>query len=210
MKCPHCLESFFENWKYDQIQTTKTHYWGVSNTVCPACNQPTVRLIIQKNSGGTPDSIVVYPSGNSRPPLPSEVTERYSKPYIQSSKVLQISPEASAAISRRCLQDILREEGKVKHGNLADEIQQVIDSGNLPSELSASIDSIRHIGNFGAHPIKSTNTGEIVEVEAGEAEWLLDTLDDLFDHYLVKPARIKQKRDALNKKLQDAGKPPMK
>ena len=29
---------------------------------------------------------------------------------------------------------------------------------------------------FGAHPIKSTSTGEIVEVEPGEAQWNLDAV----------------------------------
>jgi hypothetical protein len=33
------------------------------------------------------------------------------------------------------------------------------------------LDAIRTIGNFAAHPIKSTSSGEIVDVEPGEAEW---------------------------------------
>jgi hypothetical protein len=35
-----------------------------------------------------------------------------------------------------------------------------------------SIDAVRNIGNFAAHPQKSTATGEILEVEFGESEWL--------------------------------------
>ena len=49
-----------------------------------------------------------------------------------------------------------------------------------------------------------------MEVEPKEAEWLLNWLDGLFDFYFVQPARAKARRDALNAKLQDAGKPPMK
>lgn len=55
-----------------------------------------------------------------------------------------------------------------------------------------------------------TNTGLILGVEPGEAEWLLDVLEALFDFYFVRPARLTAKRDALNKKLAEAGKPPMK
>jgi hypothetical protein len=73
-----------------------------------------------------------------------------------------------------------------------------------------SIDAVRNIGNFAAHPQKSTATGEILEVEFGESEWLLDVLESLFDFYFVQPSILKAKRDALNKKLNDAGKPPMK
>jgi len=98
----------------------------------------------------------------------------------------------------------------VKPGNLADEIQQAVDSGGLPSSLVDSIDAIRNIGNFAAHPMKSQKSGEIMPVEPGEAEWNLDVLESLFDFYFVQPEVIRKKREALNKKLQDAGKPPMK
>jgi hypothetical protein len=53
-------------------------------------------------------------------------------------------------------------------------------------------------------------TREIVPVEPGEAEWNLDVLESLFDFYFVAPARTKARRDALNKKLADAGKKPLK
>ena len=76
--------------------------------------------------------------------------------------------------------------------------------------MSSAIDAVRNIGNFAAHPIKDTNTGEIVEVEPGEAEWLLDVLEGLFDFYFVQPAELRRKREALNEKLEAAGKPPMK
>ena len=53
--------------------------------------------------------------------------------------------------------------------------------GNLPSSLADNVDAVRQVGNFAAHPIKSTSIGEIVEVEENEAEWLLDVLEELFD-----------------------------
>jgi hypothetical protein len=93
---------------------------------------------------------------------------------------------------------------------LASEIQQVLDSKQLPSHLGVDLDAIRNIGNFAAHPLKTTNTGEIVDPEPQEAEWLLDLLEQLFDFYLVQPPRAKARRDALNAKLQSMGKPPMK
>jgi hypothetical protein len=52
--------------------------------------------------------------------------------------------------------------------------------------------------------------GEILPVEPGEAEWSLDVLEQLFDFYYVQPALTAKKRDEMNKKLQEAGKPPMK
>jgi hypothetical protein len=104
----------------------------------------------------------------------------------------------------------LSEKGGLKPGDLANEIQQVLDSQRLPSHLAEAIDAVRNVGNFAAHPTKNKSTGEIVDVEPGEAEWLLDTLEGLFDFYFVQPAILKQKRDALNQKLSVVGKPPMK
>jgi len=98
----------------------------------------------------------------------------------------------------------------VKHSDLAKEIQEVLDSGKLPSHLAESIDAVRNLGNFAAHPLKSQHTGEIIDVNPGEAEWNLDVLESLFDFYFVQPAVLKAKRDALNAKLKEAGKPPMK
>jgi hypothetical protein len=130
--------------------------------------------------------------------------------YNEACLVLSDSPKASAALSRRCLQTVLRESAGVKRGELIDEIKQVVDSKALPSTTADNLDAVRVIGNFAAHPIKSKNTGEIVEVEPHEAEWNLEVLESLFDFYYVLPARTKAKKDALNKKLVDAGKQPLR
>ena len=128
--------------------------------------------------------------------------------YNEACLVLDLSPKASAALSRRCLQHVLREKGSVTSGNLASEIDQVLPS--LPSHLADYLDAIRNVGNFAAHPSKSTSTGEIVDVESGEAEWCLDVLEELFDFYYVQPKRSADKRKALDAKLASMGKRPMK
>ena len=63
---------------------------------------------------------------------------------------------------------------------------------------------------FAAHPIKSKSTGEVVDVEPGEAEWNLDILEQLFDFYFVQADLLRKKKEKLNQKLADVGKPPMK
>ena len=84
----------------------------------------------------------------------------------------------------------------------------------LDSRFSAyntdSVDAVRNYGNFSAHPIKGTSSGEIVAVEPGEAEWNLDVLESLFDFFYVAPAKLQAKRESLNKKLEEVGKPKMK
>jgi hypothetical protein len=156
------------------------------------------------------DENLIRPKALSRSPLSPDIPNDLAGDYRESALVLADSPKASAALSRRCLQHLLRDHAKVKPGNLTDEITEVLNSRVLPSHLAESLDAIRNIGNFAAHPMKSTSSGEILNVENGEAEWTLDVLESLFDFYFVQPATLKSKRTALDKKLADAGKKPMK
>mgnify|MGYP007086314222 FL=1 len=54
------------------------------------------------------------------------------------------------------------------------------------------------------------NTGEIIPVEPHEAEWNLEVLDMLFDFCYIQPTKNAAKREALNAKLLEAGKQPLK
>jgi len=85
-----------------------------------------------------------------------------------------------AALSRRCLQNLLREKAKTTKRDLSYQIQEILDSKKLPSYLSEDLGAVRNIGNFSAHPIKSKKTGEIIEVEPGEADLNLNILEQLF------------------------------
>ena len=118
------------------------------------------------------------------------------------------SLKASAALSRRCLQNLLRDIDEIKNGSLDSEIHQEIKI--FQHDIADAIDAVRHIGNFASQPRKSDSTGEIVDVEPGEAEWLLDVLEQLFDHQYVQPAKLAEKRKALDEKLADVGKPALK
>ena len=210
MKCPHCSVHFHEKF----IETFLEGNWGIAHQFCPSC-QNLIAIIVRGDwyegelVEGRFSKLVVPPERASRPPAPPEVPTPIAQDYLEACLVLEDSPKASAALSRRCLQSILREKAGVKASNLANEIQQVLNSRQLPTWLSDNLDAIRNIGNFAAHPIKSVCTGEILDVEPGEAEWNLDVIEALFDFYFVQPELIKKKREALDKKLADAGKPPM-
>lgn len=196
--------------------------WQIERSECPECKRANLYLLhlSQLRSGSKQidaprpayelvSRTLVRPKATSRGPIPDEVPKEIAEDYKEACLVLQDSPKASAALSRRCLQNILRDAASVKHGNLYNEIGEVLNSGKLPSLLEGSMDAVRNVGNFAAHPIKSTNTGEIVEVDSEEAEWNLEVIESLFDYYYVQPAILKQKQAALNKKLNDAGKKPM-
>lgn len=141
---------------------------------------------------------------------PAEVPGDVASEYDEACRALSVSPKASAALSRRCLQHVLRTYSKVKPGNLSDEIEEFCSMPGIPSAIVDAIDAVRNIGNFAAHPVKSTAAAEVLPVEPGEAEWSLDVLEALFDFLFVQPARLEKKRATLNAKLKEAGKKPMK
>jgi hypothetical protein len=196
--CPNCRKFIFNL----ENGTGALNQQQPNNPVGPGNVLVTFR---QKKS-----DTMVYPRGVARRPVPPEVPADIGEEYKEACLVLADSPKASAALSRRCLQNLLRNAAGVKSGDLVGEIQQVLDSGKLPAGLSENIDAVRNIGNFAAHPNKSKSTGEVVDVEPHEAEWNLDVIEGLFDFYFVQPALARARRDALNLKLAAAGKPPMK
>lgn len=151
----------------------------------------------------------LYPKKNNFSNTP-DIPKEYIEDYDEAVKVLSASPKASAALSRRLLQNILREKFKIKNNNLASEIQTFIEMQGIPSHLSDAVDAVRNVGNFAAHPIKNTNTGEIVPVETGEAEWLIEVIEALFDFVFIQPIKLERRRIELNIKLEEIGKPPMK
>ena len=80
----------------------------------------------------------------------------------------------------------------------------------IPSALRHTVDAIRNFGNFAAHRITDQTTLQVLAVEPGEAEWCLDILEEMFDHYYVKPAQARARKAALDAKLIGAGKPRSK
>ena len=219
MKCPHCLTGIHESFTqlggagFPQVTSKRgdvilPRSVTAFHQICPECLGIILKLRLSR-SGQVDEDFIAFPKSIARP-LPPDVVDPYRKDFAEAAAVLADSAKASAAISRRCLQMILRDCEKVKPSDLSKEIDEVLARGALPTYLGDSVDAIRNIGNFAAHPMKSTNTGEVIDVEPGEAEWLLDVLEGLFDFYFVQPAILKEKRSALDAKLADVKKPPMK
>jgi hypothetical protein len=216
VKCPHCNTGITEAFTTSQpinLPGANTNtgvrphiIWNIAHQACPECRESIIILNRLQAPGLTALSFRAYPGSKSRP-IPPEVLDPYKQDFIEASKVLEDSPKASAALSRRNLQAILRDKAGTKSKDLFDQIEEVITSGKVPTYIAEDLHAVRNIGNFGAHPLKSTTTGAIVDVEPGEAEWNLDVLELLFDFYFVQPAISAKRKAELNKKLKDAGKP---
>jgi len=218
LRCPHCLVTAYVSWDSNQVALDMEGRWVVKSTTCPACHKAVLRLLKQVGlklgntyvpAGKAAVDMLIWPKGIARAPLPKEVPTDVAEDYVEACNVLPDSLKASAALSRRCLQTLLVKKAAVKSKDLYDQIQEVLDSKTLPSHLADDLHAVRVIGNFGAHPIKSKSTGEIVPVEPGEPDWNLDVLEALFDFYYVEPMKQQKRRDELNAKLKAAGKDPL-
>lgn len=219
MKCPHCTTSIHGGWAGNTIASGYgvATTWRVRYMVCPECKGEILQL---GQAEHLPNKIVqpsewslIYPRGSSRGPVPSDVPKPIADDYDEAALALALSPKASAALSRRCLQSVLRQAGYTQK-DLAKQIEAALAEPDtrkaLPTGVHTILDAVRNFGNFSAHAINDQTTLQVIDVDDHEAEYCLDILDAVFDHYYVRPAEAQRKKAALNAKLQAAGKPHAK
>ena len=226
MNCPHCGIAFHEDWKIVDIQTNSmtqpAAVWKIRSVICPGCRNSVFELeryngIPHPQSGAFQHVYQnrqrVFPVNTYRRPTPVEIPTEIREDYEEACKVLPISHKAAAALTRRCLQAVLRGQGYGQR-DLAKQIDALLNEPDptkaIPSALRQTVDAVRNFGNFSAHPVTDQTTLQIIDVDLGEAEWCLDILDEMFDHYYVKPAQAAARKAALDEKLQAAGKPRSK
>ena len=113
--------------------------------------------------------------------------------YREACLIQDLSPKASATLSRRCLQGILRDFWKVKAGRLVDEIDQIKDK--VDPETWAAIDAVRTIGNIGAHMEKDISI--IVDVDPNETELLIGLVETLIREWYIAREERKNRMDAI-------------
>ena len=217
MNCPRCGIAFHDQWNavgISSISEERTS-WTASVTKCPACKRETIRLSQRMSPPGNAEPSLIsdfmaYPRTTQRKPTPPEIPDAIKEDYEEACMVLSDSNKASAALSRRCLQAILRSKGYTQR-DLAQQIDAPLGEQDpakaIPTALRETVDAIRNFGNFSAHPVTDQTTLQIIDVEPGEAEWCLEILEDMFDHYYVKPAQARARKAALDAKLTAAGKP---
>jgi hypothetical protein len=218
VECPHCGVS------YDHVANQQDRAtviddargrWFVQTTRCPTCENfritiacveiNTSKSVTLTNEGPRASERVVegkakyqrvvYPFPASRP-LPKEAPDYIRQDYNDAVATLEISPRASAACSRRCMQTIIRQHFKVSKRTLYAEIEELGKAGTLPTEIVESLHMVREFGNFGAHPIEG-DSGLILDVEDGEAEFMIDLIDALIDQAFVRPAKLSAAKAAL-------------
>ena len=197
MQCPACQVAFHDRedeWAKSKKRDDKNgdFSWVSILTICPECFHPILRIAKEDRPiDGFYDMRVVYPLKSKEVVVSSEVPEFLAKDFREAVLVLDISAKASAALSRRTLQNILRKNG-YDQWHLADQIKALLGETDpdkrLPPHIRETIAAVKEYGNFAAHPKEDKSTFEIIHVEPDEAEWCLEIVEALFHHYYVRPA----------------------
>ena len=138
MECPHCLKTIHvteriqSNLSLHSAGTALVayaghdgrHHWWLEKIICPACDEFILTVVFSNDrvehirgqsrssfpDAATEQKIPVWPRHTGRSPVPAEVPDEFKRDYQEACLVLTDSSNASAALSRRCLQFILREK----------------------------------------------------------------------------------------------------
>jgi hypothetical protein len=113
--------------------------------------------------------------------LPNFIPEPVKNDYSEACLILSLSPKASATLSRRCLQGMIRDFWGVSFPTLKAEIDAIKEKVD-PLTWQA-IESVRKVGNIGAHMEKDINI--IVDVEPNEAELLVGLIESLIKDWYI-------------------------
>lgn len=120
--------------------------------------------------------------------VPESVPEEIRTTYREAALICDLSGRASAAMSRRCLQGMVRDFFDIplnKRGNLGAELSQV--QSQIDPDLWKAIQALRDIGDIGAHMDRDVNV--IVDITPDEARLLLRLIETLFEQWYAARAR---------------------
>lgn len=113
--------------------------------------------------------------------LPNYIPKPIIDDYYEACAIRELSPKASATLSRRCLQGMIRDFWGISQSRLIDEIEAIKEKVD-PLTWEA-IDSIRKIGNIGAHMEKDINI--VIDVEPQESNLLIELIETLINDWYV-------------------------
>jgi Domain of unknown function (DUF4145) len=131
----------------------------------------------------------LLPESSARP-QPEFIPKPLVDDYVEACRIRDLSPKASATLARRCLQGMIRDFCGIAKPTLFKEIEALreqLDAGTaakgVTHESVDAIDSVRSVGNIGAHMEKDVDL--IIEIDPGEAQMLIDLIEMLFEEWYI-------------------------
>lgn len=146
---------------------------------CPNCEKFS---IIAKGKGALVDDVdmQIRPKSLAKQ-YPDYVPSAIRQDYEEAYAIVKLSPKASATLSRRCLQGMIRDFWGIQKSRLIDEIAEL--QHKIPAMQWKVLDGVRRIGNIGAHMEKDINL--IIDIDPNEAEKLLKLIEQLMEQWYI-------------------------
>ena len=213
--CPYCGRpttitgpNHFEHWKKIDIEESDKGDLGLffQAITCPntKCKKLWLHLALCKaymgpySSNWDRSTVIrewqLLPESEAKV-LPDYVPQPIRDGYYEACRIRDLSPKASATLSRRCLQGMIRDFWKISMRTLKEDIDALEDK--VSSDTWESIEAVRKVGKIGAHMEKDIDL--IVDVEPKEAQLLIGLIEQLIDDWYVTREDRKKRTEALKK-----------
>lgn len=216
--CPHCNTAAVIN----DADTVKTRMnldsadgflqYELQGITCPnpSCKKPTINMRTDELANLYGQLTTIHATSKFKRIIPSQQKERAKgypgyipssilSDYREACAIVELSPKASATLSRRCLQGMIRDFWGVNGKSLHHEILAIEDKVD-PVVWEAILD-VKSIGNIGAHMEKDINL--IIDVSPEEADLLIEMIEMLLDDWYVARHEKQQKLQRIKKVATD-------
>lgn len=174
------LECYFnvDRAHYVTNSTQDTSILELNLLYCPTCKEVSIKATGKKHLEGF--STPLYPKSLAKQ-FPEYVPKTIRDDYEEAYSISTLSPKASATLSRRCLQGMIRDFWNIHKNRLIDEIDEL--QAYVPASQWNAINALRKIGNIGAHMEQDVNI--VVDVELDEAQKLLKLIELLIEKWYI-------------------------
>lgn len=213
--CPYCNHpttitnpNYFEHWeKIDIDESDKSHVGLFLQAItCPntKCKKLWLHLALCKaymgsyardwQKGNVIQEWQLLPESEAKV-LPGYIPQPIQQDYYEACRIKDLSSKASATLSRRCLQGMIRDFWEISKRTLKEEVDALEDK--VSTDTWESIEAVRKVGNIGAHMEEDINL--IIDVDPEEAQLLISLIEQLIDDWYVTREDRRKRTEALKK-----------
>lgn len=170
----------FNHFGFKTAATDLSDAINVNFVKCPKCKEVTIWI---NGTGEKTKGITTYFKPNSlAKQFPEYIPVAIRNDYEEACAIVNLSPKASATLSRRCLQNMIRDFWKISgKKRLVDEIDALQEK--VPASQWKILNSLRRIGNIGAHPEADVNL--IIDIEPSDAQKLISVIELLIKQWYI-------------------------
>lgn len=147
--------------------------------ICPSCYNVSIIIHIPYQSCAIP----ILPKC-IRKNFPDYIPKQIRQDYEEACMIAEISPKASATLSRRCVQGMIRDFWGITKNNLCNEIDEIAKQSTISELQKKALHALRNIGNIGAHPERDIEL--IVDVEPNEAKLMISLIEFFMHNWYIK------------------------